>query len=353
MVSHDPFPQESLEAQLVQRGSHHHPAGHLCQRDAGGLRHERQRPGGTRVGLDHVDLIVLDGVLDVDRSPHVEFLGDGARVLFDPFHHGRREVWRRDDAGAVPAVHPGLLDVLHDRSDDHLAQVVPDGVDIHLCGVLQEPVHQDRPLHGQATLDPETSEPAQLRHGPGQLGVVVDDLHAPAPQHVGGAHQHWIADPSGDGECPDGVHSGATGRLRDAQLGTQDVPLFTVLGPVDRLRTGPGNQPRWQRGSQLQRRLTTQRDDYGDRPLGVDHVGHVLGGQWLEVEAVAGVVVGGDGLRIAVHHDRLEAGITQGEAGVHAAVVELESLPDPVRTRSQDHHLGTVRRHDLVLVLPG
>ena len=35
---------------------------------------------------------------------------------------------------------------------------------------------------------------------------------------------------------------------------------------------------------------------------------HVLGGQRLEIEPVGGVVIGRDGLRVAVDHDRLDAG---------------------------------------------
>jgi hypothetical protein len=51
-------------------------------------------------------------------------------------------------------------------------------------------------------------------------------------------------------------------------------------------------------------------DDARDRAgllLGVDDLEDVLEGQRLEVEAVGRVVVGGDGLGVAVDHDRLEA----------------------------------------------
>ena len=43
--------------------------------------------------------------------------------------------------------------------------------------------------------------------------------------------------------------------------------------------------------------------------LGIDDLDHVLGGQRLEIQPVGGVVVGRDGLRIAVDHDGLEAGL--------------------------------------------
>ena len=87
--------------------------------------------------------------------------------------------------------------------------------------------------------------------------------------------------------------------------------------------------------------------------LGLDDVHHVLVGERLEVEPVGGVVVGRHRLGVAVDHDRLEAGVAQGEAGVHAAVVELDALADAVGSGAEDDDLGTVRGDDLVVVLVG
>ena len=69
-------------------------------------------------------------------------------------------------------------------------------------------------------------------------------------------------------------------------------------------------------------------------------VEHVFLGERLEEEAVARVVVGGDGLGVAVDHHGLEAGVAQRERGVHAAVVELDALADAVRTAAEDHDRG-------------
>ena len=87
------------------------------------------------------------------------------------------------------------------------------------------------------------------------------------------------------------------------------------------------------------------------RPLlGVHHLQHVLERQRLEVEAVGGVVVGGDGLRVAVDHHGLEPGLAQRHDRVHAGVVELDALPDPVRPRAEDEHLRPLGlRRDLRL----
>ena len=72
-------------------------------------------------------------------------------------------------------------------------------------------------------------------------------------------------------------------------------------------------------------------------------VQHVLQRQRLEIQPVAGVVVRADRLGVAVHHDRLEPGFAQRKRGVHAAVVELDPLADPVRTAAQNHDLAADR----------
>ena len=151
----------------------------------------------------------------------------------DTGHQGVGEVRWGDHARAVATVYAGLLDMFHHRADDHLAGVVPDGVHIHLSGVLQKPVYEHRPFSRQPALNTEAAESGQLLHGPLQLSVVVDDHHGPAAQHVGGPYKHWVADPFHD--CPSRVQIG--GRpprgLEDTQVGAQVVPLFPVLGPVD------------------------------------------------------------------------------------------------------------------------
>ena len=259
----------------------------------------------------------------------------------------------RDHAGTVAAVDAGLLYVFHDGADHRVAEAVANGVHVDLGGVLQEAVHQHRALGRQPALDAQAAEVAHFGHGPDHLGVVVDDLHGPTTQHVGRADQHRVLHLGSDDQGPVGVHRRTARGLGDAQVAAQGVPLLAILGQVDRRRASPGDQLRGQCGGQLQRGLAAQRDDDAHRLLGIDDVGHVLRGERLEVEAVTGVVVGRHGLRVAVDHDGLEAGLPQSKAGVYAAVVKLNALADPVGARPQDHHLGPVGRPDLVLVLPG
>ena len=76
-------------------------------------------------------------------------------------------------------------------------------------------------------------------------------------------------------------------------------------------------------------------------------------GERLEIEPIGGVVIGRDGLRVAVDHDRLVARVAERECRVAAAIIELDALADAVRSAAQDHHLGAVGRRSLVGDLPG
>ena len=81
------------------------------------------------------------------------------------------------------------------------------------------------------------------------------------------------------------------------------------------------------------------------------HRQHVLQRQRLEVQTVAGVVVGGDGLGIAVDHDGLVAVFSEGKRRVAAAVVELDSLADAVWPAAQNDDLPACGRRGLVFLV--
>ena len=102
---------------------------------------------------------------------------------------------------------------------------------------------------------------------------------------------------------------------------------------------------------ELERRLPAELHDGAHRLLAPRDLHHVLQRERLEVEAVRGVVVGGDRLGVAIDHDGLDPRRAQGEAGLHAAVVELHTLADAVGPRAEDEHLLARVGAHLVLVL--
>ncbi len=144
-----------------------------------------------------------------------------------------------------------------------------------------------------------------------------------------------------------------------ARLGEHAPERAAVLGQVDRLglRAEHRHAGVLEPLRQAERRLAAERADHpGDRAgllLGVHDLEDVLEGQRLEVQPVGRVVVGRHRLGIAVHHHGLEAGVAQRHHRMHARVVELDALTDPVRPAAEDDHLLALalRRHLGLLVV--
>jgi len=78
---------------------------------------------------------------------------------------------------------------------------------------------------------------------------------------------------------------------------------------------------------------------------------HVFECERLEVQAVGRVVVGGDGLGIAVDHDGLVAVLAHGQRRVHAAVVEFDALADAVGPAAEHHDLLLAGRRGFALLV--
>src|ERR1019366_112288 len=151
----------------------------------------------------------------------------------------------------------------------------------------------------------------------------VDDLHGASAEHGGGAGEERAEAPA-------------------------------ALGVVDRLdaRAEQRHAGLGQPGGELQGGLPAELHDHTERALDLDDGEHVVERERLEVEAVGGVVVGGDGLGVAVDHDGVAPGLAHGHGGVHAAVVELDSLPDAVGAGAEDHDGLAIAATDLVNPTP-
>ena len=216
---------------------------------------------------------------------------------------------------------------------------VAHGVDVDLDRVLQEAVHQHGPIGGDTALPGERAGRHRL-HDPAHAVVVVDDLHGPAAQDVARAQQHRVADLPRDGQrlvavvaVPPGG-CGMSSSRHSAFQRSRSSARSMEAGLVPRTSSG-GREPASLSGVCPPRDTMTPCHRPAGRQLGIEHVGHVLVGQRLEVEAVRGVVVGRDRLGVAVDHHRLVAGVAQRHGGVHAAVVELDALADAVRARTR------------------
>ena len=148
---------------------------------------------------------------------------------------------------------------------------------------------------------------------------------------------------------------GGSGQARLVQHEAEELP---ILGRVNGLRTRPQDRHSGvlEPSGQRQRSLPAELDDHpGHRtscPLRLIDLHDVLIGERLEVEAVGDVVVGGNGLGIAVDHDGLVA-IGERYGGVHAGVVEFDALADAIGAAAQDDDGLAPARNDLGLQIVG
>ncbi len=130
-----------------------------------------------------------------------------------------------------------------------------------------------------------------------------------------------------------------------AQLVEQLLEAVAVFRKVDGIRGGAEDRHigGFKRMGELQRRLPAELHDHAMQrailPLGIDDFEHILRRQRLEIEPVGGVVIGRHRLGIAVDHDGFIARFRQREAGMAAAIIELDALADAVRPAAKDDDL--------------
>ena len=218
---------------------------------------------------------------------------------------------------------------------------ITQGVDIGLDRALQEAVQIHRVVGANAR---------SLGHVIAQMLGIVGDHHAATAEHVARTHQQRVADVRGHGLGLLKRGGLARRRVHDAQLVEQGGKTLAILGKIDGVGLGTHDvhAALLEHARQLKRGLAAKRHHDAIGALNVDNVHDVLVGERLKVQAVGRVIVGRDGLGIAVDHDGLEAAGRQRVARVHAAVIELDTLANAVGAGAQDHRLGLVRRRGLV-----
>ncbi len=256
----------------------------------------------------------------------------------------------RHDARAVARVDARLLDVLHDAPDDDGPRRIGHGIDVEFERVLQELVDEHRPF--RRCVDRFGDVPIERRQ-------IVDNRHRAPAEHVRRTDDDRKADRGGDGPGLLARGGNAARGLRHAEIPQQAREAVAVLGQVDRIGRRAQNVHAGvlQRQRELQRRLAAELHEArhlpAGRPLALDDGEDILERQRLEVEPIDRVVVGRHRLRIAVDHDGLEPLLPERERRVTAAVVEFETLADPVGAAAENDDLRPVGRVGLALTLVG
>ena len=166
----------------------HHLGGNLGQRDPGGLADKRRGARSPRIDLQYEHPTSFNGILDVQQPAHVESQGDACGHIPDFIDQIFADRRRRQRAGRIPGMDPGILDVFHDPGDKGRFSVT-DRVDINLDSVVDKLVDENRmPLGNLLGLLDKFQ----------QRFAVINNLHGAAAQHVGRAGQHRVPDAFGD-----------------------------------------------------------------------------------------------------------------------------------------------------------
>ena len=188
--------RDMLLFQLRNRGF---PAGQLRGDDIRGdrdhadvadLGYQRNGTGRSGIGFQHVDSIVLNGVLHVHQADDMHLFRDLSGVLLDGLQMLFGNMSGRNDAGRVTGMDTRQLNMLHNSRYESVGSVA-DGVCLAFHGVIQETVDQDGTVGGYAD---------SRVHIVDHMGIVINDFHAAAAQDIGRTDHDRIADLFGDAD---------------------------------------------------------------------------------------------------------------------------------------------------------
>ncbi len=227
-----------------------------------------------------------------------------------------------------------LLNVLHDAADQYTLTIT-DGIHIDFYSIVKEAIQQDRRIVRNRHRRLEITL---------QVYFVVDDFHRTSAQHVRGTDHQRITNPGSFFYRLLQGGNGGVGRLLQVQAVNGLLEAFAVFCPINRIRAGPDDRyaSGFQCASQFQRRLTTVLHNHPFRFFDADDFQHVFKRYRLEVKAVRGVIIRGDGFRVTVHHDGFETVFAQCQCRMNTTVVKLNALADTVWSTTQHHDLVTI-----------
>ena len=230
----------------------------------------------------------------------------------------------------VPGMNSRPLDMLHDTGNQDVGAVAH-RVYLHLLA-LQVLVHQNGMILCDAVDD-----------GHELLDLLIGDgnLHSLTSQHVGGTHQHGIAQTVCHGLGLLGSVHRTPRRSGNPRLLQNLVEQLPVLRRVHVLRLGAQNRNTHahQALRKLDGCLSAELHHRPLRLLDIHNGLHILRSQRLKVQLVRNIEIRAHRLRIVVDDDGLIACSGKRPCGMDGAVIELDSLPDADRPGAQHQHL--------------
>ena len=154
-------------------------------RNAGCFGNERHGAGGTRVHFQHINFIILDGILHIHQPLHFQRAGHGHGFCLQFRDDRGRQGIRRQGTGGIAGMNAGFFDMFHHAGDMHIAILIRDAIHIHLNRIHQVLINQDRVFAGYFH---------SLRTKAHKLFAVIGNFHRAPAQHIGRAHHNGVAD---------------------------------------------------------------------------------------------------------------------------------------------------------------
>ena len=213
--------------------------------------------------------------------------------------------------------------MFHDAGDEHVRAV---GDDVH----LQLRAHHVL-VHEHGVVDALREDALHVRC---DLVIVVDDLHVLSADDVRRAQQHGVAERlRGVQRLGQRLHTHAL-RARDVKLLEQGIKPLAVLGDVNALGrcAEDADAVAVECLRECDGGLPAEGDHDADGVLDIDDLQHVLGRERLEIQAVSGVIVRGDGFGVVVDDDDVVAHGLERPHAVDGRIVKLDALPDADRS---------------------
>ena len=327
--------KQALVAKFLDGRTRHDSSRRLRHGNTGGFGDERHCPRSSGVGFQDVERVLGKSELHVQQAPHPHALRDGTCRRSDavdvrfPEGHGWQSTRR------VTRVDARLFDVLHDAGEIHVV-AIKERINIDFYRVIKEAVHQHRMFTGHL------GRPLQvtLEHR-----IVVHNLHPSPAEHITRANEYRVPNASRDGRClVEGPRRSVVGS-RQSSVRQHAAEGSSLFGEMDGGRRGAHNRDAciFEALRQSEWCLATELDDDANDGslslLGIDNFQDVFARQGFEIETIGGVVVRGDGFRVAIDHDRFETGVGERQCSMDARVVELDALTDAIRAGSEDDHL--------------
>jgi len=177
-----------LQVQVFEFLAQHNLRGQPRHRDIANLGNQRHGSRRAGIGLQNIDDVIGNGVLNVHQADDAELHGNFLCVFINGVDVAGRNADGRNHAGGIAGMDAGQFDMLHHRRNKRV-RAVGNGVGFGFNGVFQKFVDQDRPLRCDVN--------GGMNIAPEHL-LVMNHFHAASAQHVRGTNHQRIADAGGD-----------------------------------------------------------------------------------------------------------------------------------------------------------